>query len=337
MSVTLALFLPHIAPPRRRPCAARRSPADPAQLARRSPRSASDSLLFVPHFAPCPTSLNGHREMERPSAHSPFTRRMVDLFLEEQLADTAALLAVLIVMVLAVRILLRPPAEVKPAPAAAAPLRPAIPISPAECAFRPGVTEVEREELMLFGQAHAAGLAPHGGLLALGAAREILAIAPLARERERARLLRRYGETLEWRKRTAADEVLRRGVPPELLAGAQSESWEYGQTRAGLPVFRRCRNRPPRGFGPLARPALARPRAASCHETWLAGHSGLVFHVNRSSSTAQSAGRTQSAQHGGRASRRSSMARSASTGTSAVSRSRGGATPRAPGTGSTST
>ena len=45
---------------------------------------------------------------------------MVDLFLEEQLAETAALLAVLIVMVLAVRILLRPPAEVKPAPAAAA-------------------------------------------------------------------------------------------------------------------------------------------------------------------------------------------------------------------------
>ena len=71
---------------------------------------------------------------------------MVDLFLEEQLAETAALLAVLIVMALAVRILLRPPAEVKPAPAAAAPLRPAIPISPAECAFRPGVTEVEREE-----------------------------------------------------------------------------------------------------------------------------------------------------------------------------------------------
>jgi len=279
--------------------------------------------------------------MARPSAHSSFAasleRRMVDLFLEEQLAETAALLAVLVVTVLAVRTLLRPPAEVKPAPAAAALLRPAIPISPAECAFRPGVTEVEREELMLFGQAHAAGLAPHGGLLALGAAREILAIAPLARERERARLLRRYGETLEWRKRTAADEVLRRGVPPELLAGAQSESWEYGQTRAGLPVFRRCRNRPPRGFGPLARPALARPRAASCHETWLAGHSGLVFHVNRSSSTAQSAGRTQSAQHGGRASRRSSMARSASTGTSAVSRSRGGATPRAPGTGSTST
>lgn len=204
---------------------------------------------------------------------------MIDVFLEGQLAETAVLLAVLVVTVLAVRTLLFLPAEVKPAPAAALlhrPVRPAIPISPAECAFGPGVTEAEREELVLFGQAHAAGLAPHGGLLALGAAREILAIAPLARERERARLLRRYGETLEWRKRTAADEVLRRGVPPELLAGAQSESWEYGQTRAGLPVVRPCWNRPSRGFGPLARPALARPRAASSLETWLAGHSGLI-------------------------------------------------------------
>jgi hypothetical protein len=169
---------------------------------------------------------------------------MIDLFLEGQLAETAVLLAVLVVAVLAVRTLLRLPAEVKPAPAAAAlsPVPPAIPIPPAECAFRHGVTEVEREELMLIAQAHAAGLAPHGGLLALGAAREILAIAPLARERERARLLRHYGKTLEWRKLTAADEVLWRGVPPELLAGAQSESWEFGQTSGGLPVNVHVRN-----------------------------------------------------------------------------------------------
>ena len=179
---------------------------------------------------------------------------MIDLFLEGQLAETAVLLAVLVVAVLAVRLLLRLPAE-KPAPAAAtlAPVPPAIPIPPAECAFRPGVTEEEREELMLFAQAHAAGLAPHGGLLALGAAREILAIAPSARERERARLLLHYGKTLEWRKLTAADEVLWRGVPPALLAGAQSESWEYGQTSGGLPV-RQCRKQPPTSFGRFALP-----------------------------------------------------------------------------------
>ena len=89
---------------------------------------------------------------------------MIDLFLEGQLAETAVLLAVLVVAVLAVRTLLRLPAEVKPAPAAAAlsPVPPAIPIPPAECAFRHGVTEVEREELMLIAQAHAAGLAPFG-------------------------------------------------------------------------------------------------------------------------------------------------------------------------------
>ena len=171
--------------------------------------------------------------MERPAAE-----RMVHLFLEGQLAETAVLLAVLVVAALVVRALLRLPAEVKPALAAAAlsPVPPAIPIPPAECAFRPGVTEVEREELMLFARSHAVALAPHGGLLALGAAREVLAIAPSSRERERARLLRKYGVMLEWRKLTAADEVLWRGVPPALLAGAQSESWEYGQTSGGLPV-----------------------------------------------------------------------------------------------------
>ena len=222
---------------------------------------------------------------------------MIDLFLEGQLAETAVLLAVLVVAVLAVRLLLRLPAEVKPAPAAAtlAPVPPAIPIPPAECAFRPGVTEEEREELMLFAQAHAAGLAPHGGLLALGAAREILAIAPSARERERARLLLHYGKTLEWRKLTAADEVLWRGVPPALLAGAQSESWEYGQTSGGLPV-RQCRKQPPTSFGrfalPHASPAPDRaqgglqPRSASAGRCQLAdvfrlaGQTGLVYHVH---------------------------------------------------------
>jgi len=220
-------------------------------------------------------------------------RRMIDLFLEGQLAETAVLLAVLVVAVLAVRTLLRLPAEVKPAPAAAAlsPVPPAIPIPPAECAFRPGVTEVEREELMLIAQAHAAGLAPHGGLLALGAAREILAIAPLARERERARLLRHYGKTLEWRKLTAADEVLWRGVPPELLAGAQSESWEFGQTSGGLPVNVHVRNR---GFDRFALPhAPPAPDQAQgglqpppIGVFWPAP-ARLIFHARRSSSTAQ--------------------------------------------------
>ena len=199
---------------------------------------------------------------------------MIDLILEGQLAETAVLLAVLVVALLAVRLLLRLPAEVKPAATLAPvpPVPPAIPIPPAECAFRPGVTEEERAELMLFAQAHATGLAPHGGLLALGAAREILAIAPSARERERARLLRHYGKTLEWRKLTAADEVLWCGVPPALLAGAQSESWEYGQTSGGLPV-RQCRKQPPTSFGRFALPHAS--PAASSSSGWPAGSASL--------------------------------------------------------------
>ena len=167
------------------------------------------------------------------------------------LAESAVLLAVLVIAVLIVAVLvdrnlLRLPAPevqpeetktpapaLSPAPPAIAP--PSIP--PSECVFCPGVTEVERAEMMLIAQAHAAGLLPHGGLLALGAAREILAVAPVARDRERARLLRNFAKVLEWRKLTAADEVRWRGLPPALLAGAQSESWEYGQTRAGLPAF----------------------------------------------------------------------------------------------------
>eukprot|EP00964_Phaeocystis_antarctica_P000836 scaffold449_cov59-Phaeocystis_antarctica.AAC.3 len=143
--------------------------------------------------------------MERPAAE-----RMVHLFLEGQLAETAVLLAVLVVAALVVRALLRLPAEVKPALATAAlsPVPPAIPIPLAECAFRPGVTEVEREELMLFARSHAAALAPHGGLLALGAAREVLAIAPSSRERERARLL------------LAQADGRRRGVVARRAAGA---------------------------------------------------------------------------------------------------------------------
>ena len=92
----------------------------------------------------------------------------------------------------------------------------------------------------------ASGLEPHDGLLALGVARELVHADQVAvkgsygvarRTSERQRLLSRFTEVLSWRKAAQADAILESGLPANLMSGAQSESWEYGRTLAGLPVF----------------------------------------------------------------------------------------------------
>lgn len=105
------------------------------------------------------------------------------------------------------------------------------------CATRRGVTDAERAEMLHIlrdrGVAH--GLALHDGLLALGTVREVL-LKPTAVERTR--LLRKFARMLAWRERSGADSALSDGLPTALLAaGGQSESWEYGRTTGGLPVF----------------------------------------------------------------------------------------------------
>lgn len=105
------------------------------------------------------------------------------------------------------------------------------------CTTRRGVTDAERAEMLhiLRDPATARGLALHDGLLALGTAREVL-LKPTSAERQR--LLRKFERMLSWRRRSGADSVLSDGVPAGLIAaGGQSESWEWGRTRGGLPVF----------------------------------------------------------------------------------------------------
>lgn len=114
------------------------------------------------------------------------------------------------------------------------------------CAYRAGVTESEREEFRNVARRYPSGLAPHttrphDGYLELGCAR-ILAhdrasASDEVRAAEHERQLRGFGEALAWRRQAGADAVLENGLPSVLMDGAQSESWEYGQTRAGLPIF----------------------------------------------------------------------------------------------------
>ena len=111
------------------------------------------------------------------------------------------------------------------------------------CAYCKGVSDAERAELarILSNPRMCRGALPHDGMLALGTARQIVsgvAHLPAAKhEVEHTRLLTRFVEVLAWRKAVGADDVLERGLPPKLMHGAQSLSWEYGRTRAGLPVF----------------------------------------------------------------------------------------------------
>ena len=60
------------------------------------------------------------------------------------------------------------------------------------------------------------------------------------RAAEHERLLRGLGEAQAWRRQyngSGAEAYLEDGLPPDLMDGAQCESWEYGKTSAGLPIF----------------------------------------------------------------------------------------------------
>ena len=117
------------------------------------------------------------------------------------------------------------------------------------CAYRAGVTESERKELRIVVSRFASELAPHStrahdvctAYLELGCARILTYDRASASDELRAaeyeRLMRMFGDSLAWRRQAGAEALLENGLPPALMDGAQCESWEYGKTRAGLPVF----------------------------------------------------------------------------------------------------
>ena len=121
------------------------------------------------------------------------------------------------------------------------------------CAFRAGVTEEERAELRTIVKRFPPKPdgAPHSsrayeGYLELGWARCWTELQPMydrsstpdeVRAADHERLLRGLGEAQAWRRQAGAEALLRDGLPAELMDGVQIESWEYGKTRAGLPIF----------------------------------------------------------------------------------------------------
>ena len=121
------------------------------------------------------------------------------------------------------------------------------------CAFRAGVTEEERAELRIIARRFPSELdgVPHTsrayeGYLELGWARCWVELQPAydrsstpdeVRAAEHERLLRGLSEAQAWRRQAGAEAFLENGLPPDLMDGVQIESWEYGKTTAGLPIF----------------------------------------------------------------------------------------------------
>ena len=121
------------------------------------------------------------------------------------------------------------------------------------CAYRAGVTEEDRAELRIIVRRFPSKLdgVPHtsrayDGYLELGWARCWTEIQPAydrsstpdeVRAAEHERLLRGLGEAQAWRRQAGAEAFLENGLPPDLMDGVQIESWEYGKTSAGLPIF----------------------------------------------------------------------------------------------------